>query len=104
MKLEELNKIEINERLDLLNNNKDLNADIIFDQLDDREDFDDVCAECYAAVSGVGIGTEGVSVCSSCRTIEGKVLTVSMSPSLGLAYIYDTSTWIKYSEDIGGEY
>lgn len=106
MNIQLLKDLSLEERLERLNKlHADNNAaGDVLELLDEDmiEYYDNICAACLGATEQKRAGEDdSLTWCEGCQQLEGKTYEISKVPFLGIAYNWNTETWIKDSDDIG---
>lgn len=103
MKISELAKLSLKEKLDFLNQNHTETPEVIYDQVENKEEFEGICADCFAQTHQKSLGDEGWTVCSGCGNVEQKTYEITVLTDLKVAYVFDTKQWIEADDNIGME-
>ena len=103
MNIKTLTALNLTEKLVLLNRDYKETPELIYDQVEDKEDFEGICAECYHQTHQKSAGDEGWTYCPGCETIEGTTYEITVLTDLKVAYNFNTKEWIEADDNIGME-
>lgn len=106
MNIQLLKDLSLEEKLDRLNkNHSDHNSavDVLNLFTEDMIDYyDNICASCMGATEQKRAGDDdSLTWCEGCQQLEGRTFEISRIPHMGIAYNWNTKSWIKDSDDIG---
>ncbi len=107
MTKEQLQKMNIQQILEVLNDKYEHNPEEILNLFNEneKEEYDGLCCECYGQTYQKSAGDEGWTVCDMCCSIEGDTFEADVITVLDqkIAYNYKSKHWFIATEDLGQE-